>query len=150
MATSFRQLGPDHTPQLTDCLVRWHRSEGRYLDPRITGREVARALADNQGWHVWLIEHQELAVGYLAVNFRPGAVFEETRAYVAGLYVAPEHRHLGLDRQARRLVDDLGRWLRVRVYDFETEGQAKHALALTRHGSVVRAWMDSSSWQATA
>ncbi len=150
MATHFRQLGPDETPQFTDYLVRWHRGEGRILDPRLTGRAVAQTLADNHGWHVWLIEHKEDVVGYLAVNFRPVAPFEATRAYIAGLYVVPQFRHLGLGRQARRLVADLGRWLRVQVYDFETEGEAKHALAITRHGSVLRAWLDDPSLQASA
>lgn len=150
MATYFRQLGPDYTPQLTDCLVRWHRSEGRFLDPRVTGRAVARILADNQGWHIWLIEQNEATVGYLAVSFRQGPAFEATRAYIAGLYLTPDHRQLGLGRQARRLVNDLGRWLGMQVYDFETENEAKHALALTRHGSVLRAWMDTSTWPASA
>jgi GNAT superfamily N-acetyltransferase len=150
MATYFRQLGPDHTPQLTDCLVRWHRREGRFLDPRITGREVARILADNLGWHTWLIEHKDATVGYLVVNFRQGAAFEATRAYIAGLYLTPDHRDLGIGRQARRLVNDLGRWLGVRVDDFETESEAKHALALTRPASVLRAWMDTFHWQASA
>jgi GNAT superfamily N-acetyltransferase len=150
MATFFRQLSPDHTPQLTDCLVRWHRGEGRFLDPRITGREVARTLADNQGWHVWLIEHKDTAVGYLAVNFRQGTASEVPRACIAGLYIVPDHRRQGLGRQARRLVDDLGRWLHLQVYHFETDGEAKHALALTRHGSVQRAWMDTSTWQESA
>jgi GNAT superfamily N-acetyltransferase len=150
MATYFRQLGPDHTEQLTQHLVRWLRLEGRALDARTTGREVARVLVDNQGWHVWFIEHHNQVVGYLAVNFRPGAGFEPTRAYISALYVAPDQRHLGLGRQARRLVSDLGRWLQVRVFDFETEGEHKHALALTRHAGVLRAWMDTSPWQATA
>ena len=79
-----------------------------------------------------------------------GAGFEPTRAYIAGLYVEAGHRHLGLGRQARRLVRDLGRCLQVQVFDFETEGEAKHALAITRHAAVVRAWMDSLSWQASA
>jgi GNAT superfamily N-acetyltransferase len=150
MATYFRQLGPENTAQLTDHLVRWHRLDGRPLDIRVTRREVARALGDNHGWHLWLIEHRNEVVGYLAVNFRPGAAFEATRAYIAGLYVDQAHRHLGIGRQARHLVQDLGRCLQVRVFDFETEGEAKHALAITRHASVVRAWMDPQSWQASA
>ncbi len=150
MATHFRQLGPDHTAQLTECLLRWHRSEGRSLDLALTRRSVARTLADNQGWHIWLIEHKEEVVGYLAVNFRPVAPFEATRAYVAGLYVEPQSRHLGLGRQARRLVSDLGRWLRVQVFDFDTDGEAKHALSITRHGSVARSWTDNSDWKASA
>lgn len=150
MATHFRQLGPDDAEQLTDLLVRWHRLEGRLLDPRITRREVAKALGDNQGWHLWLIQHHEEIVGYLAISFRPGAAIEATRAYISALYLMPAFRHLGLGRQARRLVSEVGRWLRVRVFDFETEGESKHALALTRHAAVVRAWMDNSPRQATA
>ncbi len=150
MATFFRQLGAEHVTQFTDLLVRWHRREGRPLDPRITRREVVRVLADNQGWHVWLIEQQDGVVGYVAVNFRPGAAFEATRAYIAGLYVQPDARNRGLGRQARGLVRDLGRWLRVQVFDFDTENEAKHALALTRHAGVLRAWMDATPWQASA
>jgi ribosomal protein S18 acetylase RimI-like enzyme len=148
MATYFRQLGPDHTPQLADYLVRWHQAEGRFLDPGITHRRVARVLSDNQGWHVWLIEYQEQVVGYLAVNFRPGAAREATRAYVSGLYVAPEFRHLALGRAARHLVSDLGRWLQIRVFEFELQGESKHAVALTRHAAPVG--MDNSFWQASA
>ena len=148
MATYFRQLGPEHTPLLTECLVRWHRAEGRPLDPRRTGGDVARILADNQAWHVWLIEDQESVVGYLALNFRPGAAYQAARAYVAGLYVTPGHRHRGLGRRAGRLVNELGRWLQVQIFDFETSGEAKHALALTRHVLPVRT--DSIPWQATA
>lgn len=150
MATYFRQLGPADCEQFTDHLLRWHRLDGRPLDPRITRRETARILEDNHSWHVWLIEYHEEVVGYLVVNFRPGAVFEATRAYLSGLYVTPDRRHLGLGRQARRLVSDLGRWLQVRVFDFDTVGENKHALALTRHAGVLRAWMDASPWQETA
>lgn len=150
MATYFRHLGPDHTAQLTEHLVRWHRLDRRPLDARVTRREVARALGDNQGWHIWFVELGNEVVGYLAVNFRPGTAFEATRAYIAGLYVDPGHRHHGLGRQARHLVQDLARCLQVRVFDFETEGEAKHALAITRHASVVRAWMDPQSWQVSA
>lgn len=150
MATFFRQLGPEQTTQFTEALVRWHRREGRPLDARITRREVARVLEDNQDWHVWFIEYHDLVVGYLALNFRPGPAFEATRAYVSGLYVSPDYRHLGLGRQARRLVSEMGKWLRVEIFDFETEGEAKHALALTRHAGVLRAWMDDTPWQASA
>lgn len=150
MASFFRQLGPDHITQLTDALVRWHRKEGRPLDPRITRREVARALRDNQEWHLWFIEHHGAPVGYLAVQFRPGARLEATRAYIAGLYILPEYRHLNLGRRARQLVQELGRWLQVQVHDFDTQGEAKHALALTRHAGVLRAWIDETPWQATA
>lgn len=150
MATLFRQLGSDHVVQLTEALVRWHKKEGRPLDARITHREVTRVLRDNQAWHLWFLEHNDLVVGYLALNFRPGPAFEATRAYVAGLYVAPDYRHLGLGRHARRLVQDLGKWLHVQIFDFETEGEAKHALALTRHAGVLRAWMDETPWQASA
>jgi GNAT superfamily N-acetyltransferase len=150
MATYFRQLGPEDTDEFTDHLVRWHRLDGRRLDSRLARHEVARALEDNQGWHIWLILHNEEITGYLAVTFRPGVAFEATRAYISALYVAAEHRGAGLDRQARRLVLDLGRWLKVRVYDFETEGESKHALALTRHAGILRVWMDASPWQATA
>jgi ribosomal protein S18 acetylase RimI-like enzyme len=148
MATYFRQLGSDDTLQLADHLVRWHQAEGRLLDPGMTSRRAARVLGDNQGWHVWLIEYQEQVVGYLAVNFRPGAAREATRAYVSGLYVAPEFRHLGLGRAARHLVSDLGRWLQIRVFEFETQGESKHAVALTRHASPVET--DTSFWQASA
>ncbi|HWA56163.1 MAG TPA: GNAT family N-acetyltransferase [Gemmatimonadales bacterium] len=150
MATFFRQLGPDHVTPLTEALVRWHRKDGRPLDPRITRREVTRALQDPQGWQLWFIEQEGAVVGYVAVNFRPGMALEATRAYLAGLFLEPGSRHCGLGRQARRLVQDLGRWLHVKVFDFETEDEAKHALALTRHAGVLRAWMDDTSWQATA
>lgn len=150
MASFFRQLGPDHIDSLTDALTRWHRKEGRPLDSRVTRGEVAKVLRDNQGWHLWFIEHNDLVVGYLALNFRPGARLEATRAYITGLYVLPEYRHLNLGRQARELVRDLGRWLQVQIFDFETEGEAKHAFAITRHAGVVRAWQDDAPMQVSA
>lgn len=150
MASFFRQLGPDDVAPLTDALVRWHRKEGRPLDPVVTRREVAKVLRDNQEWHLWFIEQNERAVGYLAVQFRPGARLEATRAYIAGLYILPEYRHLNLGRRARQLVQEIGRWLSVQVHDFDTQGEAKHAIALTRHAGVMRAWADDTPLQASA
>jgi GNAT superfamily N-acetyltransferase len=133
MATQFRQLGPDDAEALAARLEVWHGAEGAVLEPGAIGREVELLLRDNERWHAWLIESQGEATGYLMLQFRTGGMFEAPRAYVAALYLIPEARHRGLGELAHRFVTELSRWLQVRVYDFDTARENKHAQLFSRH-----------------
>jgi GNAT superfamily N-acetyltransferase len=151
MATQFRQLGPADTDHLAELLLHWHRLDGQMLDPAATRRELLRILTDNHGWHVWLVEHKDEAAGYLALNFRSGAMVESPRAYVSALYIAESHRSLGLGRHARRLLTEVGRWLHVAIFEFGAEQDDKHIAALGRaSGPARRVEPSSAAWQAIA
>lgn len=126
MATHFQQLGPADADLFSQHLVRWHGEDGTPVSGARLRQEAARILGDNEGWHAWLIHEGETLAGYLVLQFRSGSRAEVPRAYVAALYVPPSLRHLRLGRAARRLVADLGRWLGVRVLDFDTEREDKH------------------------
>ncbi len=126
MATHFQQLGPADAELFTEHLARWHREDGTPVSSGQLRQEAARILGDNEGWHAWLIHEGGATAGYLVLQFRSGSRAEVPRAYVAALYVPPALRHLRLGRPARRLLADLGRWLGVRVLDFDTEREDKH------------------------
>ncbi|MEP6571310.1 MAG: GNAT family N-acetyltransferase [Gemmatimonadota bacterium] len=123
MTTSFRLLSEHDSAELTDHLLRWKGTLAP-LDQGLLRREVSRALDNSGAAHAWLIEQGSNAIGYLVLSFRSAGPAE---AYVTGLYLAPDFRGLGIGRQALRLVDDVGRWLRVRVHHFQTESESKHA-----------------------
>lgn len=149
MATQFQRLGPEDASLMVNCLLGWHRQDGLSLDPETTIHEVERLLADNQGWHSWLIRQGERVVGYLVLNFRKGGLLEAHRAYVSALYVTPEARACGLNRAAHRFVADLARWLQIRVFDFDVDREDRHAAALIRPAKTPRR-LDSFPQQATA
>jgi GNAT superfamily N-acetyltransferase len=151
MATQFRQLGPSETDHLAELVLEWHRLDGQSLDPAATRRELSRILEDNHGWHVWLVEHRGQAAGYLALNFKSGAMVESPRAYVSALYIVPSHRGLGIGRHARRLLSEVGRWLHIGIFEFGAEHDDKHIAALGRaSGPVRRPEPSSAAWQAIA
>jgi hypothetical protein len=150
MATQFRQLGPDDAEALADRMQVWHELEGVRLDASMTRREAQRLLQDNLGWHTWMIESQDKAVGYLMLQFRKGVTREAPRAYVAALYLVPPCRQLGTGMLAHRFVTELSRWLQVRVYEFDTARENKHAHLFSRCASRTDPWTSSSSMQATA
>jgi len=150
MATQFRQLGPDDAELLAERLQAWHRLEGVTLDPVSTRRESQRLLRDNESWHAWLVELRGEAVGYLMLQFRKGGMFEAPRAYVAALYVVPGARGHGVGALAHRFVLELSRWLQVRVYEFDTAPENKHAHLFARCGSRGAGSDQDSSIQATA
>lgn len=150
MATQFRQLGPDDADRFADRLQAWHLLDGVMLDAASTRREAQRLLGDNEGWHAWMIESQGTEVGYLMLQFRKGGMFEAPRAYVAALHVVPGARQCGLWALAHRFVMELSRWLQVRVFEFDTARENKHAHLFTRCASRAARSDQTSSIQATA
>ncbi len=139
MATQFRQLGPADADLLTSCLVDWQHDQPAPIDSTQVRREVLRILSDSDGWHAWLIQQGDVTAGYLVLNFRQSAALEAPRAYIAALYVTPSMRHLRLGRSARQLVAELGMWLRVRIFDFDTEREDKHLHLPLRGGKAMPA-----------
>ena len=150
MATQFRQLGPGDADVLTGQLHSWYHMDGVTLDAGSLRREIQRLLRDNLSWHTWLIESHGKAVGYLMLQFRKGATLEAPRAYIAALYVVPSERQRGIGALAHRFVAELSRWLQVRVYDFDTARENKHAHHFGRAASLGARRQEPSSMQAIA
>ncbi|MEO8138354.1 MAG: GNAT family N-acetyltransferase [Gemmatimonadota bacterium] len=150
MATQFRQLGPDDADMLAGQLHAWYGMDGVTLDAASLHREIHRLLQDNLSWHAWLIESQGEVAGYLMLQFRKGAALEAPRAYIAALYVVPSMRHRGIGALAHRFVAELGRWLQVRVYEFDTARENKHAHHFGRAASLSPRRHETSAMQATA
>lgn len=149
MATQFRQLGTEDAEPLARRLLTWHRQPGGRLDPALVRQESRRLLADNERWHAWMIVHRDEEVGYLMLQFRRGGMFEAPRAYVAALYLVPEVRGRGIGALAHRFVADLGRWLQVRLFEFDTADEAKPVRWMVRTAPPSAA-PDTSFLQATA
>lgn len=150
MATQFRHLGPGDAEVFAAKLQAWHLLEGVTLDATLLRRETQRLLADSRGWHAWMIESPSGAIGYLMVQFRTVRALEPPRAYVSALYLVPAARQFQVGAQAHRFLTELGRWLQVKLFEFDTARENKHAHLFARCASRAGPWNEASSMQATA
>jgi GNAT superfamily N-acetyltransferase len=130
MATQFQQLRPADALVLAAHLVAWRREDGIRLDPAAAEHEARRLLGNDQAWHAWLVRHGDRVVGYLVVQFASGSLFEVPRGQLGALYIAAAARGQGLGRKAQRFLQDLGRWLHVRVQPVDPADEAHHLGAI--------------------
>lgn len=132
MATAFTQLGSGDFDRVSGLLTEWHRREGIALDPSMVAASIRHLLDDSSAGHAWLIELAGKAIGYVVLAFGDAGTTSEPRAYVSALYLIPEWRGHGFGAKALRFVNDVARWLHVRVLTFDVEQERKHAHLLYR------------------
>ena len=124
MAIQFEQLGPADAPRLTAAIQHWPLLAG--MGRPTLRREAERVLRDTGQWQAWLIRRGDHVIGYLALQFRAGALFEAPRAQVAALYVEPAARSGELARAALHFASDVARWLHVRFEAADVAGLDRH------------------------
>ena len=108
-------------PCLLDMMAEFYAESGYTLNRAIATRAFAGLLADARLGHVWLIETQGKAVGYLMLTLKFGMEYGGLMACLDDLYVVPASRNQGLSTAALRRALDFCRNSGIRALTVEVD-----------------------------
>lgn len=106
MATTFHRCDPTKIGLATDLVRRVHTLEGATIDRRALHATLDRFLNGERHAHLWIIEQDGSAAGYLVVQLHPRNGYVWREASITALYVRPEFRGKGIGSKARLLARD--------------------------------------------
>lgn len=119
-------------------------TEGRRLDPAIIGPGVAAVLADPGKGRYWVALANDVIVGQLMVTYEWSDWRNGMLWWVQSVYVAPEHRRMGVFSSLYRHVESLASaepgvcGIRLYVENENRRAQQTYAaLGMTKAGYVV-------------
>lgn len=150
MALSFRLCTIEDAERLAILVEEWGREERRSATQSMIRAGLARFLGDNHLGHAWIIEQQDVPVGYAMLGISALDHHGAPRGYVTALYVEPAHRRQGIGPRTERFLADVTRWLKLPLYQFGTGDEGKHASLLFRPGGLGAAPFSSLQTQVLA
>lgn len=132
MPPTFRPAAQSDLDTLRDFLLAFHREDGHPIEPGCLERAL-RAVADGEPLlHVWVIELDTSAVGYVALALGYSIEVGGLDAFLDELYVLPAARGRGIGASAVAFVERESARLGVRRLCLEVETHNESARALYR------------------
>jgi GNAT superfamily N-acetyltransferase len=107
MAIELKHCEPVHVPMLLRSLEQWHRVDADGVDQYAAAAPLLGLTRNPSLGSVWFIEHRGMAVGYAVVEMFPARGFLWQEAALAGLYLIPAARGIGIGRVVRRVLREL-------------------------------------------
>jgi|GEM_PF-845994 GNAT superfamily N-acetyltransferase len=132
MSLTFTLLSAEDAGRLSGLVEQWHLAEGLGFDGPAARHYLQRLLGNERSGHIWTIGCEGIDIGYVILTFGAPGSRGEPRAYVSALYLVPEWRGKGLGRRTQLFLDDVARWLQVRLFAFEIESERKHVRLFAR------------------
>ncbi len=96
MSSTVRKAVTEDIAKLVTLMTAFYAESHYQLDQDFAGLAFADALSGQRHCHIWIVEINGEAVGYVVLSLRFGMEYGGMIGHIDDLYVAPEQRNKGL------------------------------------------------------
>lgn len=122
MAITFKIGKISDTKRLLQLIREFYDESGDLVfDNNLTPAALERLLLDNSLGYVWLIQHDNEAIGYLIVTLGYSLEYYGRDAFIDELYIRADYRGKGLGTRAIKLAEDFCRTIGIKALHLEVD-----------------------------
>lgn len=129
MKAFFRRATSAHLDTLLEFIRAYYAFDGIPFDALKQRSALSGLIANPQHGFVWLIEWDQVVVGYMAVCFGYSLEFGGRDAFVDELYLLPEARGQGIGTQAMQVMIETCRANGIQAVHLEVSPDNEAAIA---------------------
>jgi ribosomal protein S18 acetylase RimI-like enzyme len=130
MRASVRLATPADLPAVLELMRGYYRDDGLPFDHDRAAAVMSRLLAEPQWGFVLVLDSPGALLGYVAVCIGFSLELGGNDAFIDEVFVAPEHRRLGLGRRLLEAAASHATWTNVRALHLEVDRGNAAARAL--------------------
>ena len=137
MDLSFKLADVADIDRLVEFMQEFYEVEHLTYDDQAARAALQRILNDDSFGKIWLIQLNEIAIGYVVLTLGFSLEFRGRDALIDEIYLRADYRGRGIGRRALEFVGDACRSLGVQALHLEVERKNTSAQALYRKCGFV-------------
>ncbi len=132
MQLEFRLANSADIELLLDFMCQFYSIDSYPFDAHLARPTMQQIIEDTSLGRVWLIYHQEMAIGYVVLTFGFSLEYHGRDAFIDELFLLPAHRGQGIGSQVMHFVLDACPALSIHALHLEVERTNLAGLRLYR------------------
>ena len=121
MQPEFRLANPAVIDTLMEFMRQFYAIDQYLLDEQAARTALEKIVADSSLGRVWLISHENEAIGYIVVTFGYSLEYHGRDAFIDELFVTASHRNRGVGTKAIEFVLEMCPELGIHALHLEVE-----------------------------
>ena len=132
MQPEFRLANPAVINTLMEFMRQFYAIDQYLLDKQVARTALEKIVADSSLGRVWLISHENEAIGYIVVTFGYSLEYHGRDAFIDELFVTASYRNQGVGTKAIEFVLEMCPELGIHALHLEVERTNTAGQALCR------------------
>lgn len=123
----FLEASKNSIPQIVTFMERFNRIDGYPFIKKITKKNIKHFLKNSNLGKIWMIEKDEVAIGYLVLTFCFSFEYKGLYAYIDEIYIEETYRNQGIGTKAMEFAMRQAKKLKIKMIYLEVEKNNKKA-----------------------